>query len=290
VSAHNGNQSAAAKELGCSRDQISKWSRGIHRVPKYFMDKMKNGNMTQAPPPTPTNIADKLKAQYPKCPPDLMELAVRSGGINPAARRSGVPAPELYKYARAQISPSERQQGRIDVALKAARTEENWSPPLRHPPPLSQRIPHDVTEFPPLLQQLIGMHGGLLVRAARAIGYRTASPLHKFRIDHADFTAEVQERVKKALRGEAVPEVTGARSHRSVEEDPDTGEMGIAIVLAKQSIIESIYDAGEMLGGKSLFRQRIGTDQWLVIFKLEDHVLKPFKALVRLVADKVVTP
>jgi len=69
-----------------------------------------------------------------------------------------------------------------------------------------------------------------------------------------------------------------------------TAVTGFAVVIASTKSVEAVFDAGEKIAGRWVFKTKLQKGQWLLILHHEDPVmLAMFADLARLVAD-VVTP
>jgi hypothetical protein len=159
-----------------------------------------------------------------------------------------------------------------------------------------------LTDYPPMLRELIVMYRGNIKAASIALGFKSVSWINKFAEENAPlFTEEDEARVRAALNDPVVPSKAKKAKKASTkktkangvahDEDSeiDAGELGIAIVLSTANVLESLYDAGEAMGGEWVFKKRVGK-QWLSVCRLDPQELQAFRSIARVIAIEVATP
>ena len=287
LATHSNDKKTAAAALGVKADEIGRWQRAGH-VPAHWESKIKG--LMAAPPEDELYLKNKveLQAKFPKMPEVLLELCARCGGVSGASKLSGVPAPTCYQIANG-ANMTALQMQRLKAALPKARalpTEETALRERSKPTPVGELEEH----YPKLLAELLRKHDGVVSAAARALGFSSNAWIAKFKDSALEFDEQDQKRVQMALDGRIQP--PAAKRSRAWEPDPeyDQGELGLVIINATEDAIEEIFDAGEEMGGKCVFRKKLTDNSWLMIIRMEPTTMSPFKRLVKLVATEVVTP
>lgn len=222
-----------------------------------------------------------------KCPPLLKKIIEQNGNSLTLAAKVMDSSPSYVgKVARGELPFGEEFKRRAEAALAGS------APDNTDKKKGGMRTPRPLSAYPPLLAKLIEKHGGpttkgAVVAAARALGYETPYWINRIANKDIPFDDAAQKRVQDALDGKP-PNGKAAIAPEALA-DLDRGELGIAIVLCSSAKIEALYDATTAMGGKWLFKKKMGTS-WLAICRIDEDKMHIYKNLMRMVATEVITP
>lgn len=225
-----------------------------------------------------------------KCPAPLAHLLEKHGNkYAPVAELFGVTTGNLGKWVRG-LQPIPTQHLKRLVELLHTNGEDvEQVVPEEHRGRWNRNV--DTSNWPPLLAELVAKHKGNISAAARALGHRTPHAINQVVQGKRAFTDAFKQKVRDAIAGKIEPAEAYVYKGKkpAVNEELDQGELGLAIVIASSDKITGLYDAAEILGGKNVFRKKMG-DHWLFISRFdEDKQMMAYKTIARLVAE-CITP
>lgn len=266
------NYTPAAHALGVTAGSIGGWARAEKTPSRINQERMRMMIQNKGgESPLSQEAATPAKK---KTPEDLMQLVHAVGNPVRVIEMLDIDDPaQFYAVFDGIVEMPPEMAKKVTQALHSKERVEKAR---------KKKGPPRTSVLPPLLAELVTKHHGSVAEASRAIGYKSTTWIMKFADPKEIFTPEDQERVRAAL----VDEPMRGQSVNGF----DKGELGIAIVYCDNDRLSAVFDAGEAMGGVWCFRKRKGAE-WTAICKIADKgKLQAFKAVVKLVANEVITP
>ena len=234
-------------------------------------------------------------AQLANCPEPLKSFVIKHNrSYTAAAKALGVSKDSLGTYGRGKFAVPEALTAKITRALAAG----------QKPMPAiaigaasrnvrMKKARAKLGKLDPLLDALLDKFDSNQSAAAKALGYANSGALQSLLRGRSALTPSMSERIHAVLDGKTPPPLQQqmARTARREPIEPDTLELGLAVVFCPADDAEFLSDVGEQMGGRWIFRLKAGDNShWIMIAKFDDERLMLFGRIARRVAVKVTLP
>ena len=156
---------------------------------------------------------------------------------------------------------------------------------LRPTPQPNERVAPDwLKDADKLIVDLMTKFGNNRSAATRSIGRTNGTLLKAWATKKKIMTPDSRSRIEAVLRGEALPP-------KPVDPtlDLDKYTLGFAIVIAAPAEFERLYDLGEALEGRWMFKMQ-SRGVWIAFLKAGADKLKVFKRIAARDASAIVCP
>jgi plasmid maintenance system antidote protein VapI len=223
------------------------------------------------------------------CPPSLAELLRHhNGDKQEVANILNLSKPHVQKLINGKIQLQDAIEERIKKLLTTSNGQANVLQSDVALPVVTRSVkktfPDWARDADPLIIQLLEKFDYNRSAATRAIGRTDSSLIQKLATGERGFTAFYRTLIMAAIRGEPLPATAPV-----ISDDLDKYTLGMAIVVATPADFERLYDLGEALDGKWLFKMQ-ARGMWIAFLKASSDKLKVYKKVALRDAIAIVCP
>lgn len=233
-------------------------------------------------------ITKNPKALPETCPAVLAELLqAHDDDRQKVANMLDVTKSHLGKV----VNGTDKLPEKMEASIKKLLPKEGGAEPALKPDVvITQRrsnlkgLPDWAKGADPLIIKLLEKFEYNRSASVAAIGSANSVILKEFASGKRRFTDTWKERVEAALRGEPIPV-----AKVETNEELDKYTLGLAIVVATAAEFERLYDLGQALDGKWLFKFPV-RGIWIAFLKTSSDKLKTYKKVALRDAIAIVCP